>query len=264
MAKVVRITYLVLFLCVILASTMFLKAQASIGVSEGSTFQYDFKATSSDSSAVPDSLTGIKLISVTITGVSDPIISSEIITHYENGSKISAIGTCNVETGEVVGLPFIGGNLQENDFVNPSAEGGLYVNETIARNYKDSSRETNHLKLEYHDTAEDGGVLDRTYEYYFDKSTGVLVEYSTQITFGGTTTNTQSKLIASNVWVVSSEPIQSDNSNAPSDGTSTLYIAITAIGIIIAVIAVIVLLRKRRRSEKSEVETDTVDAENED
>lgn len=239
----------------ILVSTTMLFAQAQvIGVAKDNFFEYNMVAHwNSISTSAPAELLELNqtaVVRVTVNSVSGSVISTKVSTHFVNGTDATVDGSCNIDTGECIGLPFIAANLGKNDLVNPSASEAWYINETISRAYKDGPRETNHLKLQYNDTIQDLGQLIRVYDYYFDKSTGVLVEYTTETSYSDITGVTQSNLLASNVWNVGDNvPVQFGDSGAGSP--TTLYIAVAATGIIIGVIAVFAVF-KRRKSLRSE------------
>ncbi len=254
MTRLVKMTFLMLFIGLILATSIMVKVNAEeVGVSEGNTFEYDMVVYLTAFDSPPADLlerNQTKSITVTVLDVSGSNISMRLTTQFQNGSEITADGWCDIETGQTTGLPFIGANLQRNDAINPSADEPWYVNETVTRNYKDGPRDTNHLKLEYTGTTEDVGEVKSVLEYYFDKSTGAVVEYTTQVSYIGFSSIIQSKLISSNVWSVSGEPSQTDGPSAGSSTPTTLYIATAVIVIIIAVIAILVMRRKKAATPK--------------
>jgi hypothetical protein len=188
------------------------QAQTVVGVSQGNVFEYDIVShwDSLFSDTVPAELLELnqtQWIRVTVTGVSGSTISTRVITHYRNGTEIGSDGSCNIDTGENPGgPPFISTNLDKNDLVNPSAAEAWYINETVTRTYKGGARETNHLNVEFTGNSSDVGEFSTVYDYYFDKSTGVLVEYTSELSYTGLTSITQSKITSSNVWVIPEFP----------------------------------------------------------
>ncbi len=232
------------------------KAQV-LGVSQGNVFEYNIVVHwSSSSESTPATLLEVnktKTLTVTVSQVSGPLISTKILTTYQNGTQTTADASSNIVTGEVTGLPFIGANLEKNDLVNPSATEHWYINETITRTYQNETRETNHLIIEDIGTSNDVGAIRNSYEYYFDKSTGVLVQYINEISYGDTNQKTESILLASNVWQVSADPIQNqDNptnspSNSPTNSPTILYIVLAVVAILIAAIAITLVLRKKKK-----------------
>ena len=258
MAKCARKVFLIFFLCSILASTMILRVRAEeVGVSQGNVFEYDvvshFTLSAENAPADLLELNNTKLITVTVKEISGNLITTEIKTQYKNGTEVSSSGSCDIDTGNCTGLPFIAANLQKNDSVNPSASEPWYVNETLTRNYKDGPRETNYLKFEYSEPVEAGGEFTGSVEYYFDKSTGVLVEYTTQSSYGGLTSIAHSELVSSNVWLVGDAPFQSNDQ--ATGAPTTIYIAAAAVAVII-LIAVAAVVRKKRRSSEVEIQTE--------
>ncbi len=233
-----------------MASTLLVNVKAGVlGVSQGNVFEYNMIVHwNSPSESAPAELIDLnqtKMIKVTVVEVSGSLISTKISTSYLNGTESTSDGSCNIETGECTGLPFIGANLEKNDLVNPSASESWYVNETVTRTYQDGPRETNHLKIEDNVTLEEVGEVKSTYDYYFDKSTGVLVEYTTELSYIDLTSITESKLLASNVWHVTGDLIQ--DQDIPINSPTTLYIAIAITAIIIAIIAATVILKKKKK-----------------
>lgn len=233
-----------------MASTLLVNVKAGVlGVSQGDVFEYNmivhWNSPSESAPAEIIELNQTKMIKVTVVEVSGSLISTKISTSYLNGTESTSDGSCNIETGECIGLPFIGANLEKNDLVNPSASESWYVNETVTRTYQDGPRETNHLKIEDNVTLEEVGEVKSTYDYYFDKSTGVLVEYTTELSYIDLTSITESKLLASNVWHVTGDLIQ--DQDIPINSPTTLYIAIAITAITIAIIAATVILKKKKK-----------------
>lgn len=250
MTKFVKMVSLLILICFIMASTILVNVKAGVlGVSQGNVFEYNMVAHwNSPSESAPSELLELnqtKMIKVTVTEVSGSLISTKISTSYLNGTESTSDGSCNIETGECTGPPFIGANLGKNDPVNPSASEPWYVNETVTRTYQDGPRETNHLKIEYNSTSDEVGEVKSTYDYYFDRSTGVLVEYTTELSYSDLTSITESKLLASNVWQVTGDQIL--DQDTPTNSTTTLYTVAAITAIIIAIIAVTVILKKKKK-----------------
>lgn len=212
MAKLAVGVYFLFLLCFAAMGVMLAQAATAVGVSQGNVFEYDMVSHWSSLlySTVPAELVEMnqtQWIRATVTGVSGSVISTRVTTHYKNGTEVSSDGSCDVETGESSGgPPFIGANLGKGSLVNPSASEKWYINETVARSYRDGSREANHLNLQYSENSSDIGLFTRSYDYYFDKSTGVLVEYSSEVSYSGSTSVTQSRVVSSSVWVIPEFP----------------------------------------------------------
>jgi hypothetical protein len=256
MAKFVKMASLLILVCFIVAATLMVNAKADVvfGVSQGNVFEYNMIGHWSASESIPVSLLELnqtKTVTITVTKVADSVISTKILTDYKNGTQTTADGSCNIATGECKGLPFVGANLAKNDLVNPSASEAWYINDTSTRTYQNSTRDTNHLRIEDSGTEDPYGVVNSTYDYYFDKTTGVLVAYTTELTYGDVTAVTESSLLASNVWQVGADQIQNQPTptvtpidSSPSSPT-ILYIAAAIVAVVIAV-AVVALVLKRR------------------
>ena len=203
---------LLLFVCLSMMEITLTQAQVTVGVSEGDVFEYNFYSTwHSDFMDTPPAelveLNQTEWVRVTVTEVSGSQIKTIVTTHHRNGTEENADGFCDIETGETtVSPPFISANLNTFDPINPSATIPYYVNETLVGDYANSQRETNLLRFEQTDVLTDVGATKSITEYYFDKDTGALVEYSMAFSYTGLTSITRSKLISSNVWVIPEFP----------------------------------------------------------
>jgi hypothetical protein len=249
-------------LCAIFVSAMLLEAQAlNVGVSLGNTFVYDRTAVfTSDNGGLPSpdllEINQTSYIQVDITEVNGVVISSNVFTHFKNGTQLGGNVTCNIETGETTGgPPFIESNLGPNSLVNPAASEPWAINETVTRTYKDSTRETNHLRFEFNGTSDYVGEYTSVYDYWFDKSTGACVEYTSEFINYGATTIVSSKLISTNLWQTSEKlPSNSGENN-------TLVVpAIAAVIVVVVIVAALVVFRKRRTNKPTET-TEQVEQE---
>ena len=252
MARLVRRASLLIFLCFIIASTIMVNAKAEVvGVSQGNIFKYNINANwnSPLNATAPADFSETNQtawIRVTVTGVSGSVISTQITTHYRNGTETNSDATCDTETGETSGgPPFIGANLGKNDLINPSASEPWYINETVTRTYQDSTRETNHLRFVYDETSEDIGDYSIIYDYWFDQSTGVLVEYTQEFSYSDATTTTHSELISSNLWLIN----ENSSENSPTNPTTVNVPAVAAIITIVIIIVAAIFLKKRKSKD---------------
>jgi len=202
---------MLILLCLAMTGITMVQGQTTVGVSQGNVFEYDMVTYFSSiyTGTIPEELLELnqtQWIRVTITGVSGSTVSTRTTTHFRNGTEEGSDGSFNIDTGDSTGSPppFIGANLGKGSLINPSASDKWYVNETVTRTYKEGSRQTNHLKLEYVQNSSDAtvGEFTRTYDYYFDKNTGALVEYKYEFSYSGLTSIQQSELVSSNVWVI--------------------------------------------------------------
>ncbi|MCW3995556.1 MAG: hypothetical protein NWE98_05345 [Candidatus Bathyarchaeota archaeon] len=243
-----------------LSSTMILQVGADVvGVSQGDVFQYDRLAHLTllvpTSDPTPPSLLEVnqtKLISVTVVNVTGTTIFTDVRTTYKNGTETHGTGFCDIDTGECNSLPFIGANLKKGDAVNPLLTDPWHINDTVSRTYKSGTRETNYLKIQSTENIQDLGDVTLTYEYYFDKATGVLVDYRTEVANSQLISVTESKLVASNLWEVGNQQIETHGSALGS--TTTPYVAAAVTAIVIIIIAVIILKRRKTKDEPLEEE----------
>ncbi len=212
MTKLAIGAFLLFLLCSTIMGITLAQAQTVVGVKQGDVFEYSMRSfwTCTFMDTPPADLVELnqtEWIRVTVTEVSGSQIKIQLTTHYRNGTEINSDEICDIETGEQSGgPPLIGANLGESDLIYPSAAEPWFVHYTIIRDYVNSQRETNYLKLEDIGNSPEVGEFSRIYEYYFDKSTGALVEYSFEFSYTGLTSIVRSKLITSNVWVVPEFP----------------------------------------------------------
>jgi hypothetical protein len=243
------------FLCLSLAGTMVAQAQTSaVGVSQGDVLEYDISTnwnSPANATAPPGYANETTTVTVTITGVSGTTISSQVTVRYLNGTESTSDSSCDVETGENLGSgpPFVAANLGKSDLVNPSAAEAWYINETGTRTYKDSIRETNHLRFEYAETAEGVGDYTISYDYWFDKSTGVVVESTTEVSYVDATCSIQTKLKSTNLWLVGDSLSEKATINA--GGTKMNVPAVAAIITVLMVTVAVAVVRKRKRKDAS-------------
>jgi hypothetical protein len=189
------------------------QAQATVGVKKGDEFEYKtystFHSTLFDAPS-PDlvELNQTQWQRVTVTDVSGSKISVQVLTHYKNGTEDVMDGFCDVYTGEttVAQVAFIGADLNSYDTINPSASEPYYVNATLFRDYKDGQRETNLLEFDVTGENEQVGTYSRITQYYFDKTTGVLVEFFYSFYYTGLETTIYFYIVSSNVWVIPEFP----------------------------------------------------------
>ena len=211
--KLAIATFLLVLLCTAMVGTTL--AQTTVpGVSTGNFFNYDFTAFWSSSTAnavVPQDLLDVNntQIGITITDVSDSVVSMSITGHYKNGTENTSEAWVNIETGEdSAGYGFVvAPNLGANSVVYPSGNYSFSITETAMRPYPGSGeRETNHYSSNL------TNVGDFSYSYddlYLDKKTGVMVEWYTErspLSNPNEKTSLQWKIKDTNVWVIPEFP----------------------------------------------------------
>ena len=187
----------------------------TVGVSKGDWFKYNvnFNWTSTDPSATtPISLNETERTMIVIMGVSGKNVSGQLTTYYKNGTEETVGGYVDIETGEGENMTMfvVSADLGENDTIYTSNEwSDAKINETVVRTYPDSVRDTNHLNITATFYSEES-YQSMSLNYYWDKSTGILVELSevvATVTYGYLTfSSLLSRITDSNVWTIPEFP----------------------------------------------------------
>jgi hypothetical protein len=179
----------------------------TVGIGVGNKFRYSPTVTwsSNDTSATPSSdivdANNTLWGEVTVTGISGTNITTQITDYYKNGTETTPMGgwkDVNTGAGNMT-IFVISANLTAGDSVYTSSS--WIINETVPRTYSGVERETNHLNM----TVSDGTQITG-YDFYWDKSTGILVETLQETTNQTGTYTTRSsedlQIISSDVWTV--------------------------------------------------------------
>ncbi len=187
----------------------------TVGVSVGNKFRYSTTVSwnSTDPNAKPSSdlvdANNTLWGEITVAGISGTNITVQSTTHYKNGTEVIMGGWKDVNTGATNMSLFpivVSANLTLGDSVYASSTYASWIiNETVSRTYSGVKRDINHLNLPPSSWNQNVG-----YDWYWDKSTGVLVE-----TLQGTTNQTgvytttwseDMQIISSDVWIVPEFP----------------------------------------------------------
>jgi hypothetical protein len=212
--KIILLTLVSVFLL----SAMIVTSPAqtrTVGVSKGDWFKYNvnFNWTSTDPSAtIPISLNETERTMIAIVGVSGKNVSGQLTTYYKNGTEETVGGYVDIETGEgeKMAMFVVSADLGENDTIYTS-DGWSFakINETIVRTYPDRLRDTNHLNITAEFSSEEV-YQSMSLNYYWDKSTGILVELSEVeviVTYDYVTISSLlSRITDSNIWIVPEFP----------------------------------------------------------
>jgi hypothetical protein len=209
------ISSLVLFTTVITASAK----TGTVGVNEGDWFKYgnitaDWHSNDPNAKRPPaiEAYNEIQWVTLTVeyaSPASDTTIVAELKFHYKNGTETTDGGWIEIDSGNgSLTSWFISANLRAGDPIYPSGSSSpMTINETVFRNYPDGLRETNHINTNLPSNATQLGYSQ---DYYWDKSTGVLVEnlYQDFNQTGAYTTTSliQLKITDSKVWAVPEFP----------------------------------------------------------
>jgi parallel beta-helix repeat protein len=146
-------------------------------------------------------------VKITVQNVSGTIITFEMISHYINGTEQTEIRYTDVDYGDGSQYWFVSANLEPGD--NMYTTSRHLIEETVFRTYAGVTREVNHLTVEniYYKLAiwppPDGPDII-VYNLYWDKSTGVLCEWTSDETWtwGGEPLmmSWSIKMIDTNIW----------------------------------------------------------------
>ncbi len=221
-----------LFLASLLIVTVVTLAVAQVrtpGVSVGDLARYadiNVNWSSNDSSATsPEWMEGFnetEWMFFLITGVSGTNITVQATEHFKNDTERIRPGWIDIDTGnssnetnQTIDMEFsiISANLEVNDTIYSSAEYSTWkINETIVKTYPDETRNTNHLNLTWEFSGTINGEIYyyNSMNYYWDKSTGIMVEMTMEwINQTGpylTTWSAEFSITDSNIWVIPEFP----------------------------------------------------------
>jgi hypothetical protein len=151
------------------------------GVSAGNVFDYhisSYWSTSDSYESIPQNLQEVNQTShveIRISDVNTTNVATFSAYYYYNDTYVAGRGNVNLLDGTTYGdfVAIIGANLNKGDLIHPDGSDGLEVLDTSNRNYESGTRETNHVQIV--DNNETAGYVT-TIDWYFDKSTGMLVE----------------------------------------------------------------------------------------
>jgi len=198
------ISMLLLFALVMAASAQI----RAVGVNVGDTFKYSFSVSwsSNNPTATPPqdliNENDTQRIQVAITAISGTNITGQMTFDYKNGTQTTEGGWVDINTGDGANLTqFISSaNLAAGDSLYNSSSSAT-INDTVSKTYSSGVRETNHLNV----TSAGGGMSTQT-DFYWDKSTGILVDAlfeNVNQTDGFTiTSSTDIQIISSDIWTV--------------------------------------------------------------
>ena len=175
------------------------------GVKPGDQFTYTVTGSYSDNAPIEDvpeevlSARASEYFTVTIVSVSGPQIFYDWSWHFNNGSApISNSSMLNVETTESTG-PFsliVSANLTTDDWIHPHIGSRATFNETIMWTYTNYTRETNRWETQSIEQNSKTEVIKyrRVHrDTYFDKQTGMLVQFNENTDYQNPTFTTSIK-----------------------------------------------------------------------
>lgn len=228
------VSWILLLAFLLLAMVITASAQPrEVGVSEGNWFKYGdiiVSWNSNDPSATfpplywewLEGLNETEWMSCSVDVISDTNVTCQVTEHFRNGSDKIRGGWIDIDTGDTsqetdettdMTTMVISADLNENDTIYNSVEFSSWkINDTSVRTYPDVTRDTNHLNMTMEYSMSNG--IDIHYytsmNYYWDRSTGVIVEWSLEsANQTGDYLTTWSALIRiteSDVWVIPEFP----------------------------------------------------------
>ena len=268
-------SFFLLLLVLPLFGSAFAQGTASAGVSVGDRFTYVNTITwnsTNPADFMPSYLMvqNESTLQVNVDQVSGSTIQVITTWTYRNGTQQTSAPTpIEVYSGITGSLLAYAANLTAGGSLFPGAsDQSLKINDTTYRSYPDSFRDTNHIVV--NSTGQEG----EAYSYmnlYFDRQTGILIEYYLTSVYTATPNQMVTQHLAltdSSLWKVtaastttpgpSASPDQTSNPSNPSvsptatgsgttDSTSGLPIDLIVIVIVVVVAVVmagLVLFRK--------------------
>ncbi len=223
-----------------------------VGVGSGDVFSYGYTCYfgTNDPNAVPPIafswINQTEYFLVNVTQVSGSVVSFDTTLHLLNGSIIAGRGSMDVGNGMssmsgyspmgTYGYYFMSSNVGMMGRMFLSSSIGPTVNGTLMMNYSGGQRSTDYLSL----VVNQNGMMNES-DFYFDQSTGAMVEWhqqTVQTSSNFLTNSTQVlNLTSSSVWAVPEFPI--------------FIISLVLIAVTVVLIAVVVAVRIRKNRTKT-------------
>jgi hypothetical protein len=157
-----------------------------------------------------------------VEGVSGTNVTLQVTEHFKNDTERIRSGWIDIDTGSSsqetnettdMGIMIISANLDANDTIYSSPDWSDWkINYTVTRTYPGGARNTNHLKMTEEYSWSNGIAVyqNMSMNYYWDRSTGVLVEWSIEAANQTgdylTTWSALMRITESNVWVIPEFP----------------------------------------------------------
>jgi ribosomal protein L40E len=256
-------------LCIMVVGSAY--AQTLVGVSSGNTFKYDLSfgwTSTNPDDVVPPTFVAhnqTDYFEITVTTVTGSTVEVNTTWSFLNGTIVPESQIAEVSTGATGSIYVYAANLAAGSRLFPSTDLDFMVNETIPRYYQGSDfRETNHISFTF--TGREGEVYSAM-SLYFDKATGIVVEYTLTDVYTATPSQTFIRhmvLKDTNVWTMgpsSSSPTptppSSTSSTSPTpepNGTSQAEIDPLIIALAIVVVAVLIVgvlaVKQRKKNQR--------------
>ena len=268
-----------LILALSIVSSAFAQFEGSSGVSVGETFTYS--NTYIWNSTVPSDIVPATLlplnqsqVKITIQTVTGSTIQHEDVWTYRNGTATPpTIVIDEVNNHLTPNTIFIyAANLSVGGLLFPGATDlPFIINDTTFRAYPDGVRQTNHIAVN------NTGIEGTLYSFmnlYFDRQTGMLVEYyltTVYSAFPNQMTTQHLLLTGTSVWTISSNtspstsalptvsptsdltpaPSQTASSNSTESPPIALIVTIAVVAVVIIVAGFLLLRKGKPKQEPS-------------
>jgi len=217
----------------------------SPGVTPGSVFTYDFfvfwNSTDQNAKSPADAveLNKTDTIKLTITQVTGLVVLMNITSRFDNGTENTENGMVNIMSGSSIrafGL-IVSPKLTAHNVVYPYGDYNFTINGTATRTYPFGERETAYYTANSTNTTGYVYVFDNM---YFDRETGVMLEWYTERVAASNSSDTAALL-----WKIKEFYI------APDLGFWMPVIeAVIAVVVVVAVLVVVIVYRRKRKEKR--------------
>jgi len=244
-----NVVLVTIFIALLTTVIPILAEDYTVGVKTGDWIKYELNASWNGTGTESSPTTEMKQMSwskVEIKNVSGTKVTLETITGYKNGTTEQPPNiTIDVATGEFMEI-LTPANLKEGDSIPQQSGSVKKINGTITRTYCGASRNVNFAYITLvHET-----ILSKTIKVYWDKATGIMVEF---YLYSSATTSTaqqtfefSQKATETNMWSADILGLISNN---------LIYIA--GIVVLVVIITVSVFLLRRRKPTPTVTPTPT-------
>ena len=215
------------------------------GVTPGSVFSYDFFVfwNSTKQGATPPAdvleLNKTDTIKLTITQVNGLMVLMNITSRFENGTETTVDGMVNIMSGSSIrafGL-IVSPKLTTRNVVYPYGDFNFTINGTAIRTYPFGDRDTAYYS---ENATDEEGYVYRYDNMYFDRQTGVMLEWYTERVTTNSTDETGALL-----WQIKEFYLAPDwNALMP------VIEAVTAVVVAAVVIVAVIVYRKKHKGKK--------------
>lgn len=221
------------------------------GVTPGSVFTYDFfvfwNSTDPDATPLADvvELNKTETIKLTITEVNGLMVLMNITSRFENGTESTVDGMVNIMSGSSIrafGL-IVSPKLTARNVVYPYGDFNFTINGTAIMTYPFGERETAYYS---ENATDDPGYVYRYDNMYFDRETGVMLEWYTERVTTNSTDETGALL-----WKIKEFNLAPDwNALMP------VIWAVSAVVVVAVVLTAVIVYKKKHKGKKRHRKTE--------